>query len=46
MLIRVNRSEEETILKDATTVDVCLADDFYGEDLIQGAFRLQSKCSI
>ena len=32
-------------MKDATTVDVCLADNFYGEDLIQEAFRLQVNCA-
>ena len=46
MLIRVNRSEEQTVLKDATTVDVCLQADNYSIDLIQGAFRMQVTCSV
>ena len=44
ILTRINRSEEETVLKDATTVDICLKENYYGIDLIQGAFRCQAAC--
>ena len=45
IILRVNRSEEESVLKDATTIDVCLTNNYYGIDLIQGAFRLQANCA-